>query len=104
MKCPNCKTNDAITDPFYGCLSCDSCQQRQSGLVKPNKQIEFTSEGIKQQRRLYGQDTWGLHRKGELSKEWVDKYGAKKAMQRGFSKQEIKNAKNVWKGSETYYK
>lgn len=104
MRCGVCRTREATHNPFYGYLPCSQCQRRQKTYKRPDKQIEFTTPGIKQQRRDYGQDLWGTHRKGELSKEWVQKYGAKKALERGFTKQEIKKAKNVWRGSETYYK
>lgn len=103
MVCPVCKVNDAVFDEYYGWLPCLSCRKRQKTLRKPTKQVEFTSSDIKLQRRAYLKDFLPMHNRGQLSKEWLDTYGTKKAKQRGFSDTEIKKAKKTWT-SETYYK
>ncbi len=104
MKCPVCKINKATYDEYYGWLPCDECRKKQSQQVKPSGNLpEFTSESIKKQRKEYAADILQPHNRGELSKEWVDVHGKKKAKERGFSDKEIKNAKNVWT-ELNYYK
>ena len=98
----NCRKNKAQWDEYYGWLPCKPCTDRQSKLSKPHKQIEFTTASIKLQRKAHWQDIHGHHRKGELSKEYVDKWGKKKVKQLGYSDQEIKKAKKVW-GDDLYY-
>lgn len=103
MRCLTCRGEGAVIDKVYGILPCNSCRLRQKNLLKPQKQAEFTSESIKEQRRTHRKDFMPAHR-GGLDKAWLDRYGAKKAKQRGFSDKEIKEAKYVWDGVDEYYK
>lgn len=103
MICPRCRKNKAVLDPYYGYLPCEDCQEQQRKLKRPSRQIEFIPDYIKVDRRAYSTDFLPPHRKGQLDKGWVNRYGKKKAKAKGFSDREIKNAKYVW-NSEKYYK
>jgi hypothetical protein len=96
-KCPNCQ-NEGRIDPILGLINCKDCEIRQSNLSKPKHQLEFTSDDIKLQRKEYAKDIYQVHRKGELSKEFVETYGASVAKRQGYSDKEIKNCKYVWGG------
>ncbi|MBU6501158.1 hypothetical protein KGQ33_05020 [Patescibacteria group bacterium] len=52
---------------------------------------------------MYRKDILPIHNRGQLDKGWLDRYGAKKAKQRGFTDEEIKNARYVWDGVDEYY-
>lgn len=69
-------------------------------MSKPKHQLEFTSDDIKLQRKEYSKDIIQANRKGELSKEFVETYGASVAKRQGYSDKEIKSAKYVW---DNYY-
>lgn len=101
MKCPNCGSNEAKVDSQLGIIPCAPCASHPHPI--PHKQIEFTSESIKEQRKTFSSDIRPAHRKGELDRGFVEKYGAKKAKQQGFSDREIHNAKYVW-GVDDYYR
>lgn len=104
IRCPNCNISPATLDALYGVLPCPRCHAHQKTLQKPTVlPVEFINRAIKEQRTAYLNDFLPMHNRGELSKEWVEKYGEKKALQHGFSKKEIKKARNVW-NSEKYYK
>ena len=103
MKCYVCKKNEGIKNENYGWLPCQSCQNKQGRLRKAARQSEMVGENIKAQRKQYLSDILPAHRKGVLDKGFVEKYGAKKAKEQGFTNEEIKKAKYVW-GSESYYK
>jgi hypothetical protein len=85
-------------------MPCKSCLVRQSTLKRPGGQIEFTTDSIKHDRKVYAQDILTPHRKGQLSKEWLKVYGKDKAKQHGFTDTEIKHAKNVWSGDISFYR
>jgi len=102
QKCPICRDNDAIEDPYYGFLPCLPCTEKQRKLKRPNRNVELVPDRIKEDRRAYFDDYHPPHRKGQLSKEWVNRWGADKAKKRGFSDKEIKNAKNVWNDDRFY--
>lgn len=104
MLCPVCQTNSAIKDDYYGYLPCKPCQDRQSKLKKPGGQIEFTSDDIKEQRKSQANDIEQQHRKGVLNKKWLDLYGKHRAREYGYSDKEIKEAKYVYSGANTYYR
>ncbi len=55
-----------------------------------------TPERIKDQRIKHAKDIVQPHRKGQPSKEFIDLYP--KQAKKMFTKKEVKNAKNVWKG------
>ena len=98
-KCPVCNTNKATKDKQLGILPCKSCQTRQSGFKKPNTQVEFTSEDIKEGRKEHFGSIVQKYRDGQLSKEFVDRYPERaRAMvkEKIHTEKEIKNAKNVW--------
>lgn len=102
--CPSCHIGKAKLHPIYGLLPCAKCQKKHQQLVSAKDQVEFTSDSIKLQRQTYRSDYLPMHNRGYLDKGWLDKYGAKKAKQHGFSEKEIKNAKYVWSGVDEYYK
>ena len=102
MLCPSCFTNEAQQHITYGILACAACTAKRRRLLSPSNPQEFTTESIKEQRKAHTSDFLPMHNRGELDKGWVDRYGAKKAKQHGFSDNEIKRAKYVW--NEGYYK
>lgn len=99
--CPLCADNPAVIDDYYGLLPCLDCQNKEH--EKPQRQEEHTTDDIREQRKAYLKDILPPHRKGYLSKEWLNIHGAEKARAKGFSDTEIREARNVW-DSETYYK
>ena len=98
-KCLNCKKGDMVYDKMFGWLPCIACREKQQRYFKPNSQIEFTSSEVKEARKKHRDDIIQPFRKGELSKEYLNKYGTKGIK---VSKEEVKKAKNVW--NEDYYK
>lgn len=104
MKCPVCRTNDAIKDPYYGYLPCERCQLEQSRLKRPGNIPEFTSDTIKEGRKEFKDDIEQPHRKGEVNKRWVDLHGVDAAKRHGFTDKEIKKARYVYTGDDSYYK
>lgn len=98
MKCPNCNEPTTNVHPTFGVLSCDKCNESQNVL---GKYIEFTTEQIKSDRKEFASDLIQPFREGELSKEYIEKYGTSKIK---VSKEEIKKAKTVWKQDLEYYK
>lgn len=104
MICNVCQKNPATYDDYYGWLPCASCMEAQSKLTKPGSIPEFVGEDIKLQRQKFHKDIIQSNRKGELNKEYVDVYGADRARHEGYTEKEIKNAKYVYSGDESYYK
>lgn len=104
MKCNICHIGKARIHPRYGLLPCLSCEKKQASLRSPLTPVEFTSESIKEQRKAYRKDFLPMHNRGELDKGFVERYGAKKAKEHGFTDKEIKNARYVWSGKDEYYK
>jgi hypothetical protein len=102
MKCYVCKKNEAIKDGYYGYLPCENCKRKSNVRQRAHRQTEMVGEDIKEQRRAHGKDILPAHRKGVLDKGFLDRYGAKKAKEQGFTDAEIKHAKYVW--NESYYK
>ncbi len=99
--CPSCKKNEANTHPVYGVVVCSPFEERRSQETPPSHQVEFTTEEIKEQRNTFADDILQPYREGELSKEYLEKYGTKSIKA---TPQEIKKAKNVWRGDTSYYK
>lgn len=99
MLCLQCNTNEATKHELYGWLPCLACQGKPS--VERSESVEFITDSIKTQRKEFGKDIIQPHRKGELSKEYVDAYGAQAALDKGFTREEVKKVRNVWDG---YYK
>ena len=106
MICPSCKKNKAQYDPYWGYLPCPDCQERQSHLSTPKQPNEFVPEYLKNYRKAHRTDFLPAHRKGQLDKGFVERYGIKKAKEHGFSDREIRDAKYVWDGDDgvSYYK
>lgn len=98
-RCPNNCGNAATMHSTYGVMLCTPCQERRKNLTPS---VEFTSEDIKNQRKERGKDIIQPYRKGELSKEYIELYGAKRL---GVTKEEVAKAKYVWNGSDAggYY-
>ena len=98
MLCPVCKTNEATRHPTLGVLPCEVCRDRQKAnrVLEP---VEFTSQEIKEGRKQYKDEIIQPFRSGEVSKEYIDKYGYQRL---GITKEEADKAKNVWSDSEYY--
>jgi len=96
MKCPICNKNEAGYKQFLGVIPCESCRKFSGKL---SKQVEFTSQNIKEERKQFAKDILQPFREGHVSKEYVEAYGTKHI---DVSKNEIKNLKNVWL-EEKYY-
>ncbi len=95
MKCLVCLKNEATIYKRFGYLPCESCQEKYRKLPKIKRGIEFTPELIKIQRKEFKDDIIQPFRDGEVSKEYVDKYGNKNIIKGG-------KAKYVW--DDGYYK
>lgn len=94
-----CEVGEAINHKHYGILPCSDCQARQINIKKPDVQIEFTSNEIKEGRKQHFKSIIQKYRDGQLSKEFVEAYPerAKAMVKEGIhTEKEIKNAKNVW--------
>lgn len=102
LTCPSCHKNDAIFDEYYGWLPCLECTRKQRTIKNPNKQIDMIPQRIKEDRKANFADAHPDHRKGTLSKEWLDRYGKDKAKARGYTDREIKKAKPVWNDDRWY--
>ncbi len=102
MKCLKCGKR-VTSDPVLGIPPyCFDCQNNLKSFR--TKVPEFAGEKIKEARQMYAPDIEQPHYKGHLNKGWVDLHGEKKALERGFTKEEIKNAQYVYSGSDSYYK
>jgi hypothetical protein len=97
MKCPFC--NSQAVKSKYGYLPCNECQEKHRKLPKARPQIEWTSQEIKDMRKAHYDDIVQPFRGGELSKEYVDRYGTKGIKT---NKGEAKKARPVW--DDKYYK
>lgn len=95
MKCLNCNKNDAQYKEPYGYLPCTSCVERQRAF-KVREAIEITTGEIKESRKQYSRDILQRQRGSTPSLEYIKQYGTK-----GFSKEEVKQARNVW-GNDYY--
>ena len=96
IMCPNCHVREAGYKQFLGVTLCSECR-KYSG--KLSKQIEFTSQNIKDERKQFAKDILQPFREGHVSKEYVEVYGTKHI---DVSKNELKNLKNCWL-EEAYY-
>lgn len=104
MICPVCHIGTARNHPIFGILPCPKCQSKHKLLQGLSPRVEFTSESIKLQRQAHLEDITPMHNLKGLEKSWLDKYGPKKAKQRGFTDYEIKHATYGFDGMDTYYK
>jgi hypothetical protein len=98
--CIICGKEKAEFSENFGYLPCKSCQEEARKIPKPKRQVEFTSEQIKEARKVYKKDIIQPYRDGVLSKEYLEQYGTKGIKP---SEEDIKNAKYVWNDGE-YYK
>lgn len=101
MVCLNCHINEAIKHPQFGILPCSDCIAKARQSQKDTVKYEFTSNEIREERKADSKSILQPFRKGELSKEYVDQWGADKL---AVSPQEIRNAKPVWNSDLNYYK
>lgn len=90
MKCLNCGKGQAIKKDPYGYLPCIKCQKK-ALQYKVGETIEITTSTIKESRKEYAADILQRKRGDTPSLEYIQKYGTK-----GFTKEEVKNARNVW--------
>lgn len=103
MLCPTCHTHSANVHPILGILPCSICNKKHQQLQGSSSLVEFTTDSIREQRKAYWRDILPSHNRGELNKAWLDRWGTKKAKERGFTDSEIKHAKYNW-NHEGYYK
>lgn len=94
MRCPVCKKRQAVSHSIFGFIPCDNCQQRRGALKGPDIPVEMVGDSIKQQRKEFADDIIQPYRSGELSKEYLNKYGTKNIKP---TKEQVKKAKEVWK-------
>ena len=97
MKCSRCQVNEAIFVEGLGNTECESCKKIH---FVPKRGPEFTTESVKDQRRGYRKDILQPWHDGALSKEYLKEYGTQGV---NASDQEIKNAKETYKGTPGYY-
>ena len=98
MKCLTCKKNEATRIQF-GYAPCEECIARMRSKVRKTEPLEFVTESIKEERKRFAKDIIQPFRAGELSKEYVDKWGTKHLK---VTPEEVKKAKNTW-SELTYY-
>jgi hypothetical protein len=94
--CLNCNSNPAVKDERLGILPCLTCQQKTNVI---SKQVELTTDSIKEQRKAFKPDIRQPWREGQLSKEYLEEHGTKYIKA---SEEEVKNAKNVWSDLDYY--
>lgn len=94
--CPVCKNEPASISKTLGVLPGEKCQQKRKN-ERLSTPVEFTSEQIKEDRKLYSKDIIQPFRSGTLSKEYISTYGTKGI---DVSKEDIKNAINT---TDSYY-
>lgn len=99
MLCPICQNEEAISNPTFGVLPCQSCTDRHSQFPKPQPPVEFTTEAIRVGRKEYDPDTVQPFRGGVFSREYYEKHGTKGV---NVTKEDIKGMKNVWKDTRYY--
>lgn len=96
MKCLNCNKNEAQKHPVMGYMPCESCVAKQKKYtVRPS--IEHVPEETREQRKQYADDIVQPYRAGTVSLEYVKKYGSER-----FTKEELKDARNVWIENQPY--
>lgn len=94
MNCPMCGINPAQKHPTFGILPCVTCQNKMNTNELPNRQVEFTSESIKTERKTHARSIIQPYRGETLSKEYLDMYGTKGI---SVTDKQIKKARNVWR-------
>lgn len=94
MLCPTCQINSARIDKQLGCLPCKECQTRHSQIKGPDKQVEFTSDDIREGRRKHFKSIIQPWRDDQPSKEYADAYPER--AKKMFTKYKKSQIKNVW--------
>lgn len=92
MRCPNCLKRKAIIDSQYGVTFCEQCRLEENTL--PRIGYEFSTNGIKDQRREYAKDIIAPYRDGVFSDEYYQEYGTQGVE---VTKEQIENRREVWK-------
>lgn len=97
MICLSCNKRKARRVEPYGYLPCLNCIRRQR-TYQAKETIEITTGEIKESRKKYKDDILQKFRGDTASKEYISLYGSA-----GLTKEQIKNARNVWT-ENSYYK
>lgn len=92
LKCLNCNKNPAQKIEPFGYLPCKECVNKQKK-YKVGETIELTTDDIKESRKEFETDIMQRYRGGTANKRYIKKYGTE-----GFTKEEVKNAKDVYPG------
>lgn len=95
MLCSNCNTNNAVITSGGNVIYCDPCNNKHEQLKSPEPFVEVIPDRIKAERHERQDSIEQAHLKGELNKRWVDLWGEQAALDKGFSKKEIKKARYV---------
>ncbi len=90
MKCPQCKLLEARVDSILGVLPCLNCATPNT---KPSRQVEFTTDNIRSQRRERRSSTLQPFRDNVLSKEFLEEHGT---VGLDVTDEDIKNSEYVW--------
>lgn len=88
--CLNCGVRPAQRIIPYGYMPCKICTARHKK-YKVGETIEITTEAIREGRKEYRDDVLQRMRGNTASLEYIKKYGKK-----GFTKEQIREARNVW--------
>lgn len=83
----------------FGVMPCEECQSRMRSKVTKTEPLEFTTDSIKEERKRFAKDIIQPFRAGELSKEYVEAWGAKHLK---VSAEEIKKARPTWQENNYY--
>ncbi len=96
MNCPNCQQKPARKIEPYGYMPCKQCSDKYKK-ERVSAAIELTTSDIKESRKEYSKDIIQRYRGDTPSLEYIKQYGSK-----GFTKADIKRAKNVWTENNFY--
>lgn len=94
--CLNCGKNESQIVQPYGVLPCRECTELQKKYKAPVT-IEVTTNHIREERKEYSRDILQRYRGNTPSLEYIKQYGTN-----GFTKEEIKQARNVWTEDQPY--
>ncbi len=94
-KCLNCGKRPAQRLEPYGWTYCKTCLDKQSK-YEVKETIEIVTQDIKESRKQYATDIQQRYKGNTASLEYIKAYGPK-----GFTREELKNARNV---NEGFYK
>lgn len=94
--CLNCGKHPAQKVEPYGYTYCKTCVKAQKKF-RVAETIELAPESMREERVKYKADILQRYRGNTPSLEYIKKYGTK-----GFTKEEVKQAKNVWTENDPY--